>query len=445
MYFNENINLEVHQFLESDVPFQGVGGVEKQAPLVYTQNNAPSLSDGLFSVPDNVYIENGKLTIIDKDTGEVLTEKTPNPRAERWALKSVVNKLMPKSRTSKCHRWRIPTQKPTVYRKHDAEKPRAFYGGLEVCANVWACPVCAAKISERRREELKRAIEEAKRQGLHVSMLTLTAPHYKSDDLAGLLDKMTSAQTKLWKDKAGKRLIETYGIVGRIRAFEVTYGENGFHPHFHILLFTERFFEPSSMSEAFYRVWKHCCVSKGLGEPSLKHGVRVDVADEAIGDYVAKWGLDSEMTKGHVKRSKTGYSMTDLLRAYLYTNDKQFSNLWLVYAKAFKGKRQLVWTNGLKSRLLVEEQSDEELATAQVEEAEKFAELTAEQWQAIYRTDSEFYVLNCVEKNPAGFDDFINKLCKLSAEMAVGRGGRGDVHVARARPTRPNARGREDV
>jgi hypothetical protein len=437
MYSNENINLGLHHFQGSDASFQGVESVDDQAPLVYTQNNAPALSDGLFSAPDNVYIENGKLTIIDKDTGEVLTEKTPNPRAERWALKSVVNKLMPKSRTSKCHRWRIPTQKTTIYRKHDPEKPRAFYGGLEVCANVWACPVCAAKISERRREELKKAIDEAKKQGLCVSMLTLTAPHYKGDDLADLLDKMTAAQTKLWKDKAGKRLIETYGIVGRIRAFEVTYGENGFHPHFHILLFTERFFEPSSMSEAFYRVWKHCCVSKGLGEPSLKHGVRVDVADEAIGDYVAKWGLDSEMTKGHVKRSKTGYSMTDLLRAYLYTNDKQFSNLWLVFAKAFKGRRQLVWTNGLKARLLVEDQTDEELATAQVEEAVQFAELNTEQWQAIYRTNSEFYVLNCVEKNPAAFDDFLERLRKLSADMAIGSGSRGDVRKrARGRRSR---------
>ena len=158
MYSNENINLGLHHFQGSDASFQSVESVDDQAPLVYTQNNAPALSDRLFSAPDNVYIENGKLTIIDKDTGEVLTEKTPNPRAERWALKSVVNKLMPKSRTSKCHRWRIPTQKTTIYRKHDPEKPRAFYGGLEVCANVWACPVCAAKISERRREELKKPL-----------------------------------------------------------------------------------------------------------------------------------------------------------------------------------------------------------------------------------------------------------------------------------------------
>ena len=106
--------------------------------------------------------------------------------------------------------------------------------------------------------------------------------------------------------------------------------------------------------------------------------------------------------------------MTDLLRAYLYTNDKQFSNLWLVYAKAFKGRRQLVWTNSLKARLLVEDQTDEELATVQVEEAEKFSELTSEQWQAIYRTNSEFYVLNCVEKNPASFDRFIEGIIGLS-------------------------------
>ena len=132
--------------------------------------------------------------------------------------------------------------------------------------------------------------------------------------MADLLDKMTAAQTKLWKDKAGKRLIETYGIVGRIRAFEVTYGENGFHPHFHILLFTERFLNHLPCLKRFIAFGSIVVSLKGLGEPSLKHGVRVDVADEAIGDYVAKWGLDSEMTKGHVKRSKTGYSMTDLLR-----------------------------------------------------------------------------------------------------------------------------------
>lgn len=410
------------------------GGVlpSETSPLVYTQNNAPAPSGKAFSdsptltiermqevlsQPQTTYIYKGKITHINPETGEVFTEEKPDSRAERWALKAVVNKLLPRSRISRCHKWVVPNSKPTVYRHVKEEQKKAFFGGLEVCANVWACPVCAAKISERRREELKRGIEEAKAQGLAVSMLTLTVPHKITDDLRALLDQLSAAQTKLWKDKAGKTLISRYAIEGRIRALEVTYGDNGFHPHMHILLFTRGEVDAAQLQRDLYLIWRHCCVSKGLDAPSLEHGVRVDVADEKIGDYVSKWGLDSEMTKGHVKRAKHGYSMNDLLRAYLATDDKKFSRIWLVFFDAFKGRRQLVWSKGLKARLLLQEQSDEELATAQVEEAELFAELTLEQWKAVYRTRSEHYVLKAAEQNPQGFDRLIEGIVHLSEEM----------------------------
>lgn len=38
---------------------------------------------------------------------------------------------------------------------------KAFYQGLMACGGVWTCPVCAAKVSERRRQELKEAIRAA--------------------------------------------------------------------------------------------------------------------------------------------------------------------------------------------------------------------------------------------------------------------------------------------
>ena len=91
----------------------------------------------------------------------------------------------------------------------------------------------------------------------------------------------------------------------------------------------------------FLSIWKNACVAKKLGVPSLKHGVSVDGADKAEG-YVAKWGLESEMTKSHIKRSKKGYSMFDLLRAYVATEDEKFKRVWMVYASAFKGRKQLV-------------------------------------------------------------------------------------------------------
>ena len=400
-------------------------------PLVYTQNNASCASINassefknqaltlnqmreILNKPQSFFIKNGKITIIDEETGEVKSQENMNSRAERWALKAAVNKLLPRSRTSRCHKWIVPNMKPTIYRHVKDGESKAFYGGLEVCGSVWACPVCAAKIAERRREELAQAIQEAKKQGLTVSMLTLTAPHYKGEDLAGLLARMTAAYTKLWKDTAGQRLINKYGIEGRIRAFEVTYGENGFHPHFHVLLFSNQEKQnPSLMEDDFYGVWLNCCTKKGLGAPSKKHGVRVDLANDAVGSYVAKWGLDCEMTKSHIKRAKHGYSMNDLLRSFL-AGDDGAGKIWKIYAMAFKGKRQLVWSNGLKDRLLIAETSDDELAMAHIEDASVFADLTLEQWRAIYRTKSEHYVLSCVERASERFDELIKALIQLS-------------------------------
>ena len=403
-------------------------------PSVYTQNNASGASINassefknqaltlnqmreILNKPQSFFIKNGKITIIDEETGEVKSQENPNFRAERWALKSAVNRLLPRSRVSRCHKWVIPNMKPTIYRHVTDGESKAFYGGLEVCGSVWACPVCAAKIAERRREELAQAIQEAKKQGLTVSMLTLTAPHYKGEDLAGLLARMTAAYTKLWKDTAGQRLINKYGIEGRIRAFEVTYGENGFHPHFHVLLFSNQEKQNLSlMEDDFYSVWLNCCTKKGLGAPSKKHGVRVDLANDAVGSYVAKWGLDCEMTKSHIKRAKHGCSMNDLLRSFL-AGDDDAGKIWKIYAMAFKGKRQLVWSNGLKDRLLIAETSDDELATAQIEDASVFADLTLEQWRAVYRTKSEHYVLSCVERAPERFDELIKALIQLSESM----------------------------
>ena len=55
-------------------------------------------------------------------------------RAERFALKAVVNKFMPASRTAKCMRWRVPKQVVQVLKSLEFNK--AFYSGLQVCASV---------------------------------------------------------------------------------------------------------------------------------------------------------------------------------------------------------------------------------------------------------------------------------------------------------------------
>jgi len=83
------------------------------------------------------------------------------------------------------------------------------------------------------------ACENAVNQGLNIAMLTLTVPHYAKDHLRDVLDGISSALRKLKDRRAFKRLAQEIGLVGNIRTLEVTYGVNGWHPHFHILLFTK--------------------------------------------------------------------------------------------------------------------------------------------------------------------------------------------------------------
>ena len=222
-------------------------------------------------------------------------------RAQRFALKSVVNRLLPTSRTSKCCRWRVPKQALQVHRS--IEHGKAFFSGLQVCASVWACPVCAAKISERRRAELVTAVALAKSMGMHVKLLTLTVPHGLGDDLPTLLVQIRNAWRRTTTGRAGKDFRKLLGIKGTIRALEVTHGQNGFHPHLHVLLFLEQDATNGCIQGLFTPIWQDACTKAGLPRPSDAHGCRVDDGSKAAA-YASKWGLESEMTKSHTKQGR---------------------------------------------------------------------------------------------------------------------------------------------
>lgn len=80
---------------------------------------------------------------------------------------------------------------------------KAFYKGLLVCGLLWTCPVCAAKISERRRVELAEALDNAKEQGLSVYLLTQTIRHGVGDSLSGGLQGIADAERLMWSSRSG--------------------------------------------------------------------------------------------------------------------------------------------------------------------------------------------------------------------------------------------------
>lgn len=370
------------------------------------------------------------LSIPDRVTGEVLAFREVSPgvydavidplvfAARRWRYKYVVRSLLGyTSRQSKCHRWRIPGEALNICRS--LEHGQTFYGGLEVCGSVWLCPLCAAKISERRRSELDTAIANARAQGLWVQLLTLTFPHGMGDDLGVILDGLTKAWSKyMWAGRKGSHLKDILNFTGHIRCLEVTYGSNGWHPHLHVLIFSRNKLPMSMQEQIWVSAWCAACVKAGLPEPSMEHGCSLQNGDMAS-NYVSKWGLAQEMTKSHLKHGKKkGLTPWDLLRVCAGETWDDMPNLskstcqklWLTYAKHFKGRRQLFWSWKLKDLLNVRVMTDDEAATEDIDSALVLASLTDVEWSWVLAARAEVDLLSVARDCPDAIHDFIKSL-----------------------------------
>jgi hypothetical protein len=376
------------------------------APLgIYAGSPSTPDSKGVFLAP--VY------GLVDQDSGEFFeTRKGPNcvlelsrsrdpaaVRLERWALQSVARSIIPDSRTAKCLRvGYLPDGRVEVW--HSPEHRSASYGGLITCASSWACPICASKISERRRGEIQQAIALWEAQGGAVLLLTLTHGHTLADPLAALVKGQQKALDLFFGCREGRKLMASLGRVGHIRSWEVTHGRkrevnNGWHPHFHILLFAERMPVLEPFEDWAFGIWWNACRLAGLPLPNRRFGVSLQDGEQAaryvtkIGDEPARgsWGLDSELTKGHIKRAKDGETPFDFLRADLAGNDLQARALFREFAAVFKGKRPLVWSRGLRDRFDLEERTDEEIAAEFKADAVILSMLTRDDWRLVNRWD----------------------------------------------------------
>ncbi|MDD5385557.1 MAG: protein rep [Gallionella sp.] len=381
-------------------------GEGADAPLGIYAKTAAAPVKGVALVWADTGEETGEVVAYErKGEGFKVHVNSQMARAERYALKAVVNKILPKSRTSKCMRWRVPKQSLQVLKSVEFNK--AFYSGLQICASVWDCPICSGKITERRRVELTGAVAVAKGMGWQVMLLTCTVPHGLGDELSPMLDQMMDAWRKTTSNRKGKSVRAAICLEGTVRALEVTDGANGFHPHFHVLLFISSDVTTDTVQEYFRPLWQDACVKAGLPRPSDAHGVRVDDGTYAAA-YASKWGIESELTKGHSKKGKHD-SMTpwDLLRCYLATKCERSRKRFIIYSEAFKGRRQLYWSNGLKAKLGVGDLTDEELAHQEEERATLLSELTDDQWRAVLHTRSESALLDVAENHPEAFDAFL--------------------------------------
>ncbi len=318
-------------------------------------------------------------------------------------MQNLAAQLLPTEKIAQCLRHRAPItfEKnamlfPSVEVHKSDSTGKAHFENLIVCDRVWGCPICAAKISEFRRQVLTRALAKTDYQTI---LTTFTLSHHFDDSLVVLLDSILKAYRGLKSGRFWQDLKKDFNWLGDIRGLEVTYSaRNGWHPHIHVLMVFENELSAKELKALGKRLKKRwiAVLERFDMYADWEHGCDIRAGDEYIREYVAKWGrlpdvvkksswtVEHEITKGHVKRSGLdGFSPFELLAAY-GNGDEDAGELFLEYYKCFKGRHQLQWSRGLKELLNIEEieaEIEEENASDDVDQM--IVQIYKDDWRKI--------------------------------------------------------------
>lgn len=283
----------------------------------------------------------------------------------------------------------------------------AYYRGVQTCGSIWTCPVCGAKIRNYRSDEISRFCAAWIGKGNSVYMVTLTAPHDLAMRLALLLSMIANSYRSVISGRPWTRLKDALGIIGTIRALEVTCGCNGWHPHLHTLVFIEgqadalaplhlyfadrwARFVTGTCRQCGKRIRKKTgicsCGGKGYRRPDPVHGVKVVkcYAPAEAGEYICKTqdgkNPGHEMARSDMKSGTSEHRTPfEILADFMATGDKDHLNLWHEYEKATKGHQAITWSPALvklrKDLLDVDDKTDDEIVEQEVD-GEPVADIT---------------------------------------------------------------------
>lgn len=224
------------------------------------------------------------------------------------------------------------------------------YSGVMRCGNVWACPICCAKVMRLRSEQIGQLFDSVHKNRGSAVMITYTAGHSLRDPLLDLMDSFKKAKRTLTQKRQHTHLVANR--IGAISATEITYNnKNGWHPHQHDVWFFDTPTPPDceKLADELFPIWQQSCAKHGLKTIAAYRGHRVGVDVRPAwnaSEYLAKfdrersWSLSAEITAGRLKTSQGG-SLTPwalLEDAIIRGHGSQSAKLWIEYLRATKGR-----------------------------------------------------------------------------------------------------------
>lgn len=368
-------------------------------------------------------------------------------------------------RVNYCKRCRIDKETGVLVFVNNETK-KAQYGNLVTCGDIWTCPVCANKVTTVRAMEIAHAVAQA--PAFAFMTLTVPHGFSDAlETTLDYISRASETMFRHRQGRRAITALSAHGRVttsevkwGRV---------NGWHPHLHLLFFLDRplapqyfhrtplavngawvacpsrknqhgikyksfahqkFYAKSDVMyrEIFTKLWIDACTTTEMPKlPSTEHGVDFRAitdkqAMEHIASYMSKFGcmpapnentdgmgrINNEMTKWHSKNGGSSQSLTpfDLLRLSNPNNPNcMYTKLFREFAKAYQGKKQLFWTNYLKSMYGVNEMSDDEIAHETEKNATVFHEISQGLWAVVVWTGNRAKVLELAEQDHANSTD----------------------------------------
>jgi hypothetical protein len=221
------------------------------------------------------------------------------------------------------------------------------------------------------------------------------------------MGKMQEAFRFLKSGRNWQTVKDEWFIEGSIRATEVTYGQNGWHPHYHEIslanvsqlsriLKGDLTYYAATLENQLRPLWQAALERFGL-TADLTIGLTVRGSNRDVSGYVAKWGIlpvdasedtvTHEITSSHTKIARRGsFGVVDILFA-AGEGDTQAKALFVEYAQATKGRSRLQWSKGLKERLGIDDIRDEIASEGITTESDiLLATIPQNEWSFLART-----------------------------------------------------------
>ena len=297
------------------------------------------------------------------------------------------------------------------------DKGGLFFNGVANCGGYWRCPVCALKISENKKELLSGLIGAHQLKGFSIGFLTLTVRHSRFDTLKKSLDKISENYRSFQNQRFFSRNKIDLGFIGQVKTLEITYSMvNGWHPHLHVLFFYNH--SDSNKIENFQkdfisRWFKYKDNNGTLGGQNQQ----ILSSDNALSNYLAKYDITSEMTKGQIKSSKGLTPFTALAKIACgdyadYMEKHRLYGVYAQYVEQTQGKHFVNISNSLRQEYseFMEEfnKTDEEIVN-EVNIDEVLLKVSLPIWKLICKNDLQPLVLiKYKENNLEGVYNLLN-------------------------------------